>query len=211
MKKNFFLFSAILAFCIFYANRLNSMTAATKQKNKAPKAAQTKTNTQKTKTPQAQKIPAVAQSAMASGTIASQMPTAPTQAAPMQNTVQAQMRTPGLSTEESTNQKDSAPTATAQGSELKESQLGWPESIELEKTTPLIKKENQEIVHLFDEAERLYQEAQITVGNIQNMNNNFIKDFSENSGATDSFLEEASYKKGIIIEHLIESQNHSQP
>lgn len=198
MKKNLFLFFFVWIFLIFYTNRLNSMPRTTKSVQAQPKmSSQGRKPTQQ----------------------AALMPTKPIQPPPIQtmqtmpmsDTAQAPITASEPSEEEPTSQLSETPipSSNEQESDVKESQLGWPESIELEKTKPLVKKENKEIVRLFDEAKKLYQDTQIILRNIQSIKNNFFKNFAENFEKMDLLLKETTYKKGVIIENLIESHNNA--
>ncbi len=96
-----------------------------------------------------------------------------------------------------------AAAPAAAGGDVKSEQFKWPTTIELDETKKTLNPtKNQKITELANEAEQASQKLETTIQNIYEIKKNLSQVFAETTNQLDSFLQEASYKKGKLEKTL---------
>lgn len=110
---------------------------------------------------------------------------------------------PAQKNPQQTTSQTPAPTPTPP-STLIETQLTWPQTVDVDKTNPLIKVANNSTIDLFNEAEKKVQENQSMLKNLESLRNTLAQELIENMEKAQSLISEITYKKGIIMNQLIQ-------
>ena len=88
---------------------------------------------------------------------------------------------------------------------IAETQLTWPQTIEIEKTKSL---GNKKIINSFNEAEKIYQETLTVLKNIETTRSKLVGELLENSDKIHNTTSQTLYKKGVIMEQLIQFEKN---